>query len=325
MKRPTWLVTGGAGYIGSHVVRSLLDSGLHAVVLDNLSTGHAEFIPQGTPFVYGSVGDRDKVREVLEKFGVEGVIHLAGHKYAGESVRRPLFTYEQNVVGTLTLLQTMESLGVTLLVFSSSAAVYGTPTTPAPVEEDSPLRPESPYGESKLIGEWMIRNQKRLRHTSLRYFNVIGSAYPGLYDSSPHNLLPRVLSALGRGESPRIFGDDYDTPDGSCVRDYVYVGDVAEAHARAALALREGRPLAPAYNLGSGDGVSVKQLLKEVLKATHSPLVPIIAERRPGDPAFIVASDNLAARDLSWPRTHDVRVMVSSAVAAHPATPTLFP
>ncbi|MDP3208338.1 MAG: NAD-dependent epimerase/dehydratase family protein, partial [Rhodoglobus sp.] len=214
----TWLVTGGAGYIGSHVVRALTDAGLGAVVLDDLSTGRAEFVPEDVPLVRGSILDAGLVLQTLEDHKVSGVIHVAGFKYAGVSVSEPLHTYEQNVTGTARLLAAMDSHGVDRIVFSSSAAVYGTPDT-ALVTEETPKNPQSPYGESKLIGEWLLRDlavARGLRHTSLRYFNVVGSGDPALFDASPHNLFPLVFTALVEGRTPRINGTDYDTPDGTC-------------------------------------------------------------------------------------------------------------
>lgn len=322
----TWLVTGGAGYIGSHVVRAFLDSGLEAVVVDDLSSGHEEFVPDGVPLVRASILETGVVRDAMHRHSVTGVVHLAGFKYAGVSVQRPLHTYEQNVTGTVHLLEAMADAGVASIVFSSSAAVYGTPHTDL-VTESTPPAPESPYGESKLIGEWLLRDQARatadgdapLRHTSLRYFNVVGAGRPDLYDTSPHNLFPLVLDALVAGRTPRIYGDDYDTPDGTCVRDYVHVADLATSHVAAARALAEGRPLEPVYNLGSGDGVSVRQIMTAMAEVTGIDFEPEIAPRRPGDPARIVASGALAARDLDWRMRHSLTEMVASAWEARRA------
>ena len=235
----SWLVTGGAGYIGSHVVRAFRQAGSPVVVLDSLTSGHADFVPADVPFVRGSILDGDLVRHTLVEHEVTGVVHLAGFKYAGVSVTRPLLTYQQNVTGTATLLEQMQSAGVDQMVFSSSAATYGTPDVDL-VTEATPTSPESPYGQSKLIGEWLLADQERaagLRHTSLRYFNVVGSATPELYDSSPHNLFPVVLGLLAAGGTPKINGDDYPTPDGTCVRDYLHVADLADSHLAAARAL----------------------------------------------------------------------------------------
>jgi UDP-glucose 4-epimerase len=309
----TWLVTGGAGYIGSHVVRCLRSSGREVVVLDDLSSGHPEFVPGDVRFVRGSITDSGAVSDTLT--GVTGVVHLAGFKYAGVSVQRPLHTYAQNVFGTQVLLEAMLDAEIDALVFSSSAACYGTPGTDA-VTEETATAPESPYGESKLVAEWMIRDVARvspLRHTSLRYFNVVGSGYEELYDSSPHNLFPVVLKTLMAGGTPQVNGTDYETPDGSCVRDYIHVQDLALAHVAAAEALEAGRPLRPVYNLGSGQGVSVLEILAAMARVTGIEFEPIRAPRRAGDPPRIVATGILAAQDLDWRMRHDLDDMVSSA------------
>jgi len=238
----TWLVTGGAGYIGAHVVRALLDADLGAVVLDDLSSGHERFVPEGVPFVRASILDADAVERAIVEHSVTGVIHVAGFKYAGVSVQRPLHTYEQNVTGMITLLEVMQRHGVDRCVFSSSAAVYGAVDVDL-VTEGTPKAPASPYGESKLIGEWLLADQEvaaGLRHTSLRYFNVVGSGDPAVFDTSPHNLFPLVFEALLEGRAPRINGTDYPTPDGTCVRDYIHVADLALAHVAAARRLDAG-------------------------------------------------------------------------------------
>jgi UDP-glucose 4-epimerase len=312
-----WLVTGGAGYIGAHVVRVLLESGRSVSVLDDLSSGHREFVPDGIAFVHGSVTDAAAVERALLAGGdrVDGVIHLAGYKYAGESVKRPLHTYEQNVTGMAVLLEQVVRHEVPAVVFSSSAACYGTPDVDV-VTEATATAPQSPYGETKLIGEWLLRDLGRvspLRHTSLRYFNVVGSGYEDLYDTSPHNLFPLVLKALTEGRTPIVFGTDYPTPDGSCVRDYVHVQDLALAHVAAAQALEAGRTLEPVYNLGSGDGLSVLEIMAAVGRVTGIAFEPQPAPRRPGDPARIVASGELAARDLGWSMRHDIDDMVGTA------------
>jgi UDP-glucose 4-epimerase len=315
---PVWLVTGGAGYIGSHVARALSAAGLGVVVLDDLSSGHREFVADGTPFVEGSVVDPGAVHDALDEYGCTGVIHLAGFKYAGVSVERPLHTYRQNVTGAQVLLEAMTDLHVDRLVFSSSAAVYGTPDVDL-VTEDTPTTPESPYGESKLITEWLVRDVARvtgLRHTSLRYFNVVGSGSPELYDTSPHNLFPLVMKALTEERTPVVRGVDYPTPDGSCVRDYVHVADVADAHVTAAQALDAGRPLEPVYNLGAGTGTSVLEIMSAVARVTGIPFEPELADRRPGDPARIVASGELAARDLGWAGRRSLDDAVATAWAA---------
>ncbi|WP_347347480.1 UDP-glucose 4-epimerase GalE [Nigerium sp.] len=318
----TWLVTGGAGYIGAHVVRAFQAEGITPVVIDDLSSGHREFVPEGVEFVEGSILDTDLVAETLTRTGCAGVMHIAGFKYAGVSVERPLHTYAQNVTGTVSVLDAMARAGVDAYVFSSSASVYGTPDVDI-VTEDQPLHPESPYGETKLIGEWLaadaVRARPALRAVCLRYFNVVGSGTDEVYDSSPHNLFPLVIEALLAGKTPHINGDDYATPDGTCVRDYVHVADLAISHVAAAKALADGRELLSAYNLGSGDGLSVAQIMDAMARMTGHDFVPTVGPRRPGDPARIVADGTAAARDLDWTMRWTVDEMVKSAWSARVA------
>jgi len=314
----TWLVTGGAGYIGAHVARAFTEQGIEAVVLDDLSSGHAEFVPEKVPFVEGTILDEELVRRTLREHEVKGVVHLAGFKYAGVSVGRPLHTFDQNVTGSVRLLRAMQEEGVENMVFSSSASVYGTPDVDV-VTEDTRLAPESPYGQSKLIGEWLMADQEvaaGLRHTSLRYFNVVGSIDDSIYDTSPHNLFPLVFEALVEGRTPRINGDDYPTPDGTCVRDYIHVADLAHSHVVAAERLEAGDRLARAYNLGSGDGSSVREIMQAMAEVTGIAFEPEIAPRRPGDPARIVANGELASRDLDWRMRYTLEQMVASAWSA---------
>lgn len=314
----SWLVTGGAGYIGSHVVRSLREASMQPVVVDSMSSGVRGFVPEDVPFYSVNVLNTEKLTEIMKRHEISGVIHLAGYKYAGESVKNPLLTFEQNVTGTANLLQAMSDARVANIVFSSSAAVYGTPSVDL-VTESTGTFPESPYGQSKLIGEWLIRDQAvatGLKHTSLRYFNVVGSGSDELFDASPHNLFPLVFKALNEGKTPKIFGTDYDTPDGTCVRDYVHVADLALAHVEAAKKLEAGTELEPVYNLGSGDGVSVREIMDAVAKVTGIEFTAVQEARRPGDPARIIADGELAARDLGWQMRHSLEEMVDSAYRA---------
>ncbi|PPL20183.1 UDP-glucose 4-epimerase GalE [Microterricola pindariensis] len=316
-----WLVTGGAGYIGSHVVRAFLADNIDVVIVDDLSSGHAEFVPAEVPFYQGSILDAELLGRLFAENPIDGVVHVAGFKYAGVSVQRPLHTYEQNVTATAVLLQAMQDAGVNRIVFSSSAAVYGTPNTDL-VTEDTPKAPESPYGESKLIGEWLLRDEgiaTGLAHTSLRYFNVVGSGHDGLYDTSPHNLFPLVFEALLDGRTPRINGTDYATADGTCVRDYIHVADLAISHVAAAERLQAGREIEPVYNLGSGEGVSVGEIMSAMAEVTGIPFAPEIGPRRAGDPDRIVASGERARRDLDWQMRHTLDDMVRSAWEARRA------
>ncbi|MCW2784540.1 MAG: galE [Marmoricola sp.] len=311
----SWLVTGGAGYIGSHVVRALGDVGIPAVVVDNLSTGHRRFVRDDVPYVDGDILDTDLLERTMREHDVHGVIHLAGFKAAGVSVDVPLVAYTQNVTGTVSVLEAMQRVGAGSMVFSSSAACYGATDVDLVTEALTPA-PESPYGETKLIGEWLMRDQATatgLKHTSLRYFNVVGSGAEDLFDDSAHNLFPLIFNALLEGRTPKIYGDDYPTPDGTCVRDYVHVADLAAAHAVAARHLENGEPLEPVYNLGSGSGSSVQEIMDAVREVSGIDFEPEVIPRRPGDPPRIVADGKLAARDLDWRMRHDLHDMVESA------------
>ncbi|HEX7739252.1 MAG TPA: UDP-glucose 4-epimerase GalE [Marmoricola sp.] len=317
----TWMVTGGAGYIGAHVVRAFEKAGIAAVVIDDLSSGHREFVGDQTPFVEGSILDTDLVASAIAEHDVTGVVHVAGFKYAGVSVERPLHTYSQNVTGTVSLLEAMGRHGVENIVFSSSAATFGTPDVDL-VTEETPTAPESPYGETKLIGEWLLADAAKatgLRHTSLRYFNVVGSGYPDVFDTSPHNLFPIVFEMLLAQRTPRINGDDYPTPDGTCVRDYIHVADLAHSHVVAAQRLTAGDDVRAVYNLGSGAGSSVRQIMDAIREVTGIAFEPEIAPRRPGDPARIVATGEAAAADLDWQMRHTLAEMVESAWNARKA------
>ncbi|RDD86975.1 UDP-glucose 4-epimerase GalE [Streptomyces parvulus] len=313
----SWLVTGGAGYIGAHVVRALVDGGERVVVFDDLSTGSADRVPDGTPLVIGSVLDGPLVERVIRDHAVTGVVHIAGKKQVGESVERPLHYYRENVTGLATLLEAMTSTGVDRLVFSSSAAVYGMPDVDL-VTEDTPCLPLSPYGETKLAGEWLINAAARahgIRAASLRYFNVAGAAAPELSDTGVFNLIPMVFERLEAGDAPRVFGDDYATPDGTCVRDYIHVEDIASAHLAAARRLAEApEGTALTLNVGRGEGSSVREMVDRVLKVTgRQDLAPQVTERRPGDPARIVAAADRAREEIGWSARHDLDDMIDSA------------
>ena len=308
-------MTGGAGFIGSHVCHALVRAGHHVTVLDDFSTGRESFVPATAELVEATLLDPDGITRAFSVERVDAVIHIAGYKFAGESVQLPLHTYEQNVVGMMNLLQSMRDHGCTRIIFSSSAAVYGDVETEV-IPESHPTRPANPYGESKLIGEWLLRDAGvayGVRHSSLRYFNVVGSSEPGVFDTSPHSLFSLVFRALIEGRTPRIFGNDYPTLDGTCVRDYIPVGALAAAHVVAAERLVSGASLENAYNLGTGTGHSVASVMAMMSEVTGQPFEPEIVARRVGDPATVVASGDLAARDLEWNPNTDLQDMVASA------------
>jgi UDP-glucose 4-epimerase len=313
----TWLVTGGAGYIGLHVVAALRAAGHEAVVLDDLSTGRGHLLD--VPLVEGSVHDADLLRATITGHDVRGVVHLAAKKQVGESVERPLHYYRENVDGLLTLLEVMRGTGVDLLVFSSSAAVYGMPDVDV-VTETTPTSPLSPYGETKLVGEWLTRAAgaaSGLRYALLRYFNVAGAARPELADVGVTNLVPMVFERLTAGERPMLFGDDYPTPDGSCVRDFIHVADLARAHVAALDHLAAGGPDL-LLNVGRGEGASVREVLDVVGQVTGLDTGPEVRPRRPGDPPRVVASAEEIEKVLGWSAEHDLRDMVASAWAGWP-------
>jgi UDP-glucose 4-epimerase len=310
----TWMLTGGAGYIGAHVIRSLQASGREVVVLDDLSTGLARKVPDGVPLVQANVGDRAAVTDALRAHEVAGVVHLAAKKAVGESVEHPEYYYRENVDGMLSLLEAMAQAGTGNFVYSSSAAVYGTPDAEF-VSEDAALQPESPYGQTKVIGEWMTRNaavNREMSWISLRYFNVAGAATPELGDTSVFNLIPMIFRALSEAKQPQVFGDDYPTPDGSCIRDYIHVSDLADAHVAAAAAC-EATTVGQAYNVGRGEGVSVIEVMRMVSETIGRDVAARVAPRRQGDPAQLVATVDKIQRDLGWSATHDLRQMVTSA------------
>ncbi|MDX6198434.1 MAG: UDP-glucose 4-epimerase [Actinomycetota bacterium] len=312
----TWLVTGGAGYIGAHVVRAMVENGTDVVALDDLSTGAADRVRQA-PLVEGSVLDRGLVDRTLAEHAVTGVVHIAAKKQVGESVADPLKYYRENVAGLVTLLEACRDAGADRFVFSSSAATYGLPDVDL-VDEDVPGVPLSPYGETKLIGEWVMRDCAAafgLRYMSLRYFNVAGAASADLGDPGIFNLIPMVFRELERGSRPKVFGNDYPTPDGTCIRDYVHVADIAAAHLAAAQALDDGAQPAT-YNIGRGEGSSVLDVIEVIGKVTGLDATPEFVDRRPGDPARIVAAVDRIRDGLGFTATRDLENMVQSAWTA---------
>lgn len=317
----TWMLTGGAGYIGGHIVAAMHAAGRRVVVLDDLSDGDPTRLPADVPLVQANVLDTARVAEALREHGIDGVIHLAAKKAVGESVERPLWYYEQNVTGTQSLLTAMDRAGVRRLVFSSSSSVYGD-TTVDRVTEDHPFGPVSPYGQTKVIGEWLIRAQGEavgMSTVSLRYFNVAGAATPALGDRGVFNLIPLVFRALSTGGTPQIFGDDYPTPDGTCIRDYIDVADLAEAHVAAVLHL-DARVERPAeqlvFNVGTERGTSVREVMDTVREVTGIAFTPAVVARRAGDPARVVATADRIAAGLGWRAKRDLHDMVAGAWAA---------
>lgn len=319
------LVTGGAGYVGSVVASQLLEAGHETVVFDNLTKGHEEAVPEGARLVRGDLLDRDSVDRVLgdgEPF--DGVLHFAALSLVGESVEEPERYYRNNVCGTLNLLEAMVGAGVPRLVFSSTAAVYGEPER-VPIPEDEPALPTNPYGASKLAVDRMIgavAQARGLAATSLRYFNVAGARGPYGEDHHPEtHLIPIVLQAAsGRRESVSIFGTDYDTPDGTAVRDYIHVEDLGRAHLLALEAAERGEHRI--YNLGNGAGFSVREVIEAAREATGRPIKAVEAARRAGDPPVLVASSEKARRELGWkPEKPELVGMISDAwewAQAHP-------
>ncbi|MFJ7962287.1 UDP-glucose 4-epimerase GalE [Streptomyces sp. NPDC096324] len=322
----TWLITGGAGYIGAHVARAMAEAGERVVALDDLSSGIPNRLPESISLVQGSSLDGDLLKRVLTEHRITGVVHLAARKQVGESVAQPTRYYQENVGGLATLLEAVAGAGVERFVFSSSAAVYGNPDVDL-ITEGTPCAPMSPYGETKLAGEWLVRAAGRahgIATVCLRYFNVAGAASPELADTGIFNIVPMVFDRLTRGEAPRIFGDDYPTPDGTCVRDYIHVADLAEAHLAAARRLTDGASGDLTVNIGRGEGVSVRELVTLIAEVTGNPVAPLVEPRRPGDAPRAVASAALAADRLDWSARRGVREMVESAwqgwLLHHPGT-----
>jgi UDP-glucose 4-epimerase len=314
----TWLLTGGAGYIGPHIARSFLASGRNVIIIDDLGNGYIENVPEGVTFVQANLREGDIVEQALREHNVTGVVHLAALKAVGESVEQPLRYYRENVDGMLTLLERMQATGVRKMVFSSSAAVYGEVAVET-ITEETRQQPASPYGETKLIGEWMMKalhNAGHLDAIALRYFNVAGSGAPELGDRGVNNLIPMVFRALDHGDVPEVFGGDWPTRDGSCIRDYIHVVDLAEAHLAAATRLEglgSSDSLLRSYNVGTGTGSTVFEVIDAVRRATHREFEPVIVERRAGDPARVVADAGAAKRELHWEARLTIDDMVQSA------------
>lgn len=310
------LVTGGAGYIGGHVVSALRARGESVVILDDLSTGSPDRMSgDDVALDLSAAGAPTAIEELLREHAVHAVIHLAAKKQVGESVQQPAWYYQQNVGGLANLLLAMESARVGTLVFSSSAAVYGNGTG-SPARESDAAVPINPYGETKLAGEWLVGDAVQagwLRAVSLRYFNVAGAGSDELADRFATNLVPLVFERLAAGLPPRVFGGDYPTADGTCVRDYIHVVDLADAHLAVLDALREGRDVPPLLNVGTGAGHSVLEVLAAVQAVTGHATTPAMEPRRVGDPAALVADASVMASTLGWSARLSLTDMVSSA------------
>jgi len=313
------LVTGGAGYIGSHVALELRRRGHETLIFDDLSKGHRD-LAGDAPFEEGDLKNLSRVREIFAKYPIEGVLHFAAKSLVGESMAMPMDYYRNNVVGTINLLTAMEEHGVKRMVFSSTAAVYGEPET-TPIYEDAVLKPTNVYGDTKLFIESMLKNLHRaegLCSISLRYFNAAGADPSGEVgeDHTPEtHLIPIALDvALGKREKLQIFGNDYPTPDGTCLRDYVHVTDLASAHVKAIERLEAGKGGCEAFNLGNGRGFSVLEIIEAVRKVTGRPIPVEFSGRRPGDPAVLVASSRRAEETFGWQRAYPgIEEIVSTA------------
>lgn len=309
-----WLLTGGAGYIGAHIVRELRAQRCQVVVLDDLSTGLAARLPPGVPLVVADVRDEETVGRVLRRHAVEGIIHLAARKSVAESVVDPLSYWHLNVEGTRSVMQAAVEAGVRAVIFSSSSSVYGDVRTPT-VAENCVLAPINPYGQTKVAGEQIVAAAAAaagMSWVALRYFNVAGAAEAALVDTCTTTLVPTVLSRLSRGEAPVINGLDHPTVDGSCIRDFVHVQDVARAHVRAALVALE-RQIGQALNIGTGVGVSVREVVDLARGITGVNVPPQVAPARTGDPAHVVADVASAKSVLRWQSQYSVADMVASA------------
>ena len=320
-------VLGGAGYIGSHAVQALIKKGEKVVVIDNLLTGHKEAIHEEALFYEGDIRDKEFMLSVFKKEGITGVVHFAASSLVGESVTNPLKYFNNNVHGTQITLEVMQELGVKHIVFSSTAATYGEPEE-TPIIETTPTNPKNPYGESKLMMEKMMKwcdEAYGIKFVALRYFNVAGASLDTSIgeDHTPEtHLVPIILeAALGKREQVSIFGDDYDTPDGTCIRDYVHVVDLSDAHVLALDYLQKGND-SNIFNLGSADGFSVKEMIEEARKVKAKENPAVIAPRRAGDPSTLVASPEKAKEVIGWkPQYTNVTTILETAWAWHQSHP----
>jgi UDP-glucose 4-epimerase len=318
--RDTWLVTGGAGYIGGHTVARLHALGHRVVVLDDLSSGLTHRVPNGVPLVGADLLDEQAVTRALREHEVTGVLHLAGKKSVPESVADPVLYYRENIGGMTSLLGAMVSTGARKLVLSSSASVYGVPSQPI-VTEQSPTAPINPYGHTKLMCEQMAHAAgvaHGISWLALRYFNAVGADDASLSDRGISNLFPLIFRAFAEGRPAMVTGGDFETHDGTGVRDYIHVADLADAHVVALKRLTEG-PAAEVYNVGTGQGYSVLDVISALREVTGEEVPYTIAPRRPGDPASVIAAVDRIQTDLGWSAKRDLKDMVSSAWLARKA------
>lgn len=323
------LVTGGAGYIGSHTVIELLNKGEDVVVLDNLEKGHAAAVTGGK-FIKADLRDKESLKSIFKENDIEAVIHFAGYIEAGESMGEPLKFYGNNFVLSMNLLSQMREAGVDKIIFSSTAAVYGEPNK-VPIKEDDVTLPVNPYGETKLAVEKMLKwcdNAYGTKYIALRYFNAAGAHKSGKtgedHDPETH-LIPIVLQAAqGQRKEVYVFGDNYNTPDGSCVRDYVHVSDLANAHILALERLRHGGQ-STVFNVGNGNGFSVKEVINAASEVTGVKIKQVVTKRRPGDPAVLIASSNKIRQELNWkPQMSKLKDIISTAWNWHKKHPNGF-
>jgi len=320
MTQETWLLTGGAGYIGTHIADEFIRAGKSVVIYDSLYQGLESRIVYlrakhnvEIPFIKADIRDYNELENVIRTHKIDGIVHTAALKAVGESMEKADEYFQVNLEATQELIRIAERNNVKKFIFSSTAAVYGSPDTMEPCKEDGPKAPISPYGDSKFQAESAVTefiNKTGNHGTSLRFFNVVGTAAPELLDNSVENLVPIVLGKLNKGEAPTIFGTDYPTPDGTCIRDYVDVRDIARAHLAAADATTQ---LPPAMNIGTGRGASVREIIKLVLEATHKTDTQIIeTDRRAGDPAFLCADINLAKSAMGFSSKYSLEESVNS-------------
>jgi UDP-glucose 4-epimerase len=318
---PTILVTGGAGYIGSHVVRELLRRGHNPIVFDNLQTGHRK-ATKNAYFIEGDLSDQKKLKKTFQSYPINAVMHFAADCSVGESVQNPVKYFNNNVKNSLKLIEIIEEFKVKKIVFSSSAAVYGEPGK-IPISEEHPCAPTNPYGETKWIFEKVLQafhDAGKLNYISLRYFNAAGADPKGELgeDHSPEtHLIPLVIKAALDGTSVPVYGTDYNTPDGTCIRDYIHVIDLAHAHILAFQKLDQGN-ISGIYNLGNGNGYSVREVIETVKKVTGKKVASVDSPRRPGDPARLVASSEKIREELGWiPKYSDLETIVETAYQWH--------